>query len=97
MRIDLGYGEEVLLTPEKQSVNDLLWHELRVVRSRRSIKLILNREDVATGQIHVPSKVSPDFDINLGVFVGGTGMSLGVEYLNDKGRWRRIVIEVASP
>nr|XP_039270667.1 chondroitin sulfate proteoglycan 4-like [Styela clava]XP_039270668.1 chondroitin sulfate proteoglycan 4-like [Styela clava]XP_039270669.1 chondroitin sulfate proteoglycan 4-like [Styela clava] len=73
VKIDLGYGEEVLSTSDRDSLNNLIWHQFKVVRSGSNIKLVLNGRDVTSGQINVPNPRRAKLATDFGIFLGGLG------------------------
>ncbi|XP_076801534.1 chondroitin sulfate proteoglycan 4-like [Clavelina lepadiformis] len=79
VRIDVGAGESTLVSEARY--NNLLWHELVILRTGMRIDLRVNDQNVASSNIWTTSE-DDRLDVDLGIFLGGYDTTVGASYMD---------------
>uniref|UniRef100_A0A2C9K2C2 Laminin G domain-containing protein n=1 Tax=Biomphalaria glabrata TaxID=6526 RepID=A0A2C9K2C2_BIOGL len=71
VRVNLGHGEAVAHSARGVSLNNFQWHSVALNRTKDKVYLVVDGSDQV--EMVVPG-LDHNLDINLGVYVGGTGL-----------------------
>uniref|UniRef100_H2YI76 Laminin G domain-containing protein n=1 Tax=Ciona savignyi TaxID=51511 RepID=H2YI76_CIOSA len=80
IRINTGYGEEVLKTTSKEKYNNLLWHEVQLIRHAHNVWVDVNKKNIITSTLQAGNR-EYNLNIDLGVFLGGFDRNVGSSYV----------------
>lgn len=68
--MDLGSGEQILLSDSGTQLNDLAWHTAELLHDYHNVQLTVDNH--SQSRMHMPGP-EQQLDINIGLYVGGTG------------------------
>nr|XP_012631170.1 chondroitin sulfate proteoglycan 4-like isoform X1 [Microcebus murinus] len=78
VRVNLGTGEQVLLSEQRLRMDDLVWHLVELSYVKDNISLVIDKHYTTTGQM---AGGMNNWNFQHGIYVGGRG-SLNVPYLD---------------
>ncbi|XP_062067882.1 chondroitin sulfate proteoglycan 4-like [Lepus europaeus] len=78
VRVNLGAGEQVLLSEQRLNMDDLVWHLVELYCVKDNISLIIDKHYKTTEQI---AGGMPRLSFQHGIYIGGHG-GLNVPYVN---------------
>nr|XP_055055897.1 LOW QUALITY PROTEIN: chondroitin sulfate proteoglycan 4 [Misgurnus anguillicaudatus] len=69
-RLDLGSGEQILLSDSGTQLNDLAWHNIQLLHEYHNVTLTVDNHYKSSLRMPGPEQ---QLNINIGLYVGGTG------------------------
>ncbi|XP_056603013.1 chondroitin sulfate proteoglycan 4 [Triplophysa dalaica] len=70
VRLDMGSEEKILLSDSGTQLNDLAWHTAELLHEYLNVTLTVDNHSQSSLQMPTPEQ---QLDINIGLYVGGTG------------------------
>ncbi|TRY66991.1 hypothetical protein TCAL_11761 [Tigriopus californicus] len=70
VHINLGAGESELSSPRGLRLDDLKWHQVKIIRNDADMSLVV--DDVHSTKVNLPGRFY-ELNVHFGVFVGGMG------------------------
>ncbi|XP_029340859.1 LOW QUALITY PROTEIN: chondroitin sulfate proteoglycan 4-like [Mus caroli] len=80
VKINMGTGEQLLLSEQKLRVDDLVWHSLELRYGKDAVLLVIDKHYKTTVQLAGGMR---NFTFHHGIYIGGRG-GLSVPYLDRK-------------
>ncbi|XP_052599261.1 chondroitin sulfate proteoglycan 4-like isoform X1 [Peromyscus californicus insignis] len=80
VKINLGVGEQILLSEQRLRVDNLVWHSVELDYGKDNVFLVIDKHYETTGQLR---RGMHNFTFHHGIYVGGHG-GLSVPYLDSK-------------
>ncbi|XP_031215938.1 chondroitin sulfate proteoglycan 4-like [Mastomys coucha] len=80
VKINVGMGEQILLSEQRLRVDDLVWHSLELHYGKDSVFMVIDKHYETTSQLAGGMR---NFTFHHGIYVGGRG-GLSVPYLDRK-------------
>nr|XP_026689936.1 chondroitin sulfate proteoglycan 4 isoform X6 [Ciona intestinalis] len=91
IRIKTGQKEEIFWTPAGVKYNNLLWHEVQLIRVDKTINVDVNRKNVLTKSLSL-NNTEDYLNIDLGVFLGGYDSNIGAALVPEQPFFRGCIL-----